>query len=166
MTYRGLSVASYLGFLTRFCCDFEGLSQFRALICLASLAAAATTMPASTPAPRTRRTGSILPVVSRFGGFNQLWNGRAHAGRWRLCFFRRPAIARPAIRAFFLSWSLAALAFLLPAAAILMPDFARRLVGAAGRGLFQLVGLFRVLELHEVGYIKEGVALQTKVNKR
>ncbi len=46
-----------------------------------------------------------------------------------------------------------------------MPDFARRLVGAAGRGFFQLVGLFRVFQLHEVGYIEEGVALQAHIDK-
>ena len=52
-----------------------------------------------------------------------------------------------------------------PSAVAAVPHFARRLVGAAGRGLFQLVGLFLVFELQEVGYIEEGVALQTNVNK-
>ena len=46
-----------------------------------------------------------------------------------------------------------------------MPNLARRLVAAAGRGFFQLIGLFRVFELQEVGYIKEGIALQANVHK-
>ena len=40
-----------------------------------------------------------------------------------------------------------------------------RLVGTAGRGLFDLVGLFRVFQFHEVGDVEKGVALQADVDK-
>ncbi len=51
------------------------------------------------------------------------------------------------------------------AVAVGVADFAGSLVGAACGSLFQFVGLFRVLELHEVGYVEEGVALETEVYK-
>ena len=47
----------------------------------------------------------------------------------------------------------------------IVANFARRLVGATGRGFFDLVRLFRVFQLHEVGHIEEGVALQADIDK-
>jgi hypothetical protein len=47
----------------------------------------------------------------------------------------------------------------------LVADLAGRLVAAGKGGLFKLVGLFRVFELEEVGYIEEGVALKAYVYK-
>ena len=46
-----------------------------------------------------------------------------------------------------------------------MPHFAWWLVWAAGVGLFQFVGFFLVFKLHEVRYIKEGVAFEAYVDK-
>ena len=47
-----------------------------------------------------------------------------------------------------------------------MLDFARSLSGSARRGLLQLVGLFLIFELDEVGYVKERVALKPQIDKR
>ena len=47
-----------------------------------------------------------------------------------------------------------------------MLDFARRLSGSARRSLLQLVGLFLIFELDEVGYVKERVALKPQIDKR
>ncbi len=43
--------------------------------------------------------------------------------------------------------------------------FTRRLVAAADRSFFKLVGLFLVFHFQEVGDVEEGVALQSDVDK-
>ena len=44
-------------------------------------------------------------------------------------------------------------------------DFARSLPRSARRGFLQLVGIFLIFELDEVGYVKKRVALQAEVDK-
>jgi len=46
-----------------------------------------------------------------------------------------------------------------------MADLSWSLAAPTGSGFFNLVGLFRVFEFEEVGYIEEGVALQAHVHK-
>jgi hypothetical protein len=46
-----------------------------------------------------------------------------------------------------------------------VPDFAWRRCGTARRSLLKFVGLFRVFEFEEVGYIEERIALQAHVHE-
>jgi hypothetical protein len=60
-------------------------------------------------------------------------------------------------------WFASRLACFLPAAPV--PDFVRRLVARRRSGPLNFVGVFLVFELYKVCYIKEGVALKSKVDK-
>jgi hypothetical protein len=70
--------------------------------------------------------------------------------------FVAPSVSS-AFSAGFTSW--------LPVGLAGVPHFARRRCGSAGRSFFNLIGLFRVFEFEEVGYIEERVALQAHVHK-
>jgi hypothetical protein len=50
--------------------------------------------------------------------------------------------------------------------ALRMPDLARGLPGSTRRGLLQLVGLFLIFKLDEVGYVEKRVPLQPQIDKR
>ena len=122
---------------------------------------------AATPSTPGASAGCFLFLL----GFCRRGSTRSFlSGHIRRRFFRRRTIlpwflpALPGTR----SALLGNLLRLPPTAAVHamgMPHLARRLAGSAGRSLLELVGLFLVIELHEVGDVQERIALQAKVDK-
>ncbi len=127
---------------------------------------------AATPPPSTPALGSLLVrgflVATRLlcrdkrpgaAGESNLRLGSA-LNCLRCAFDRGTPIPSAAILSLVLP-----LAFALPVSVAAVPNFAGWLVGAAGRRLFQFVGLFLVFKLQKVGYIEERVALQANIDK-
>ena len=127
-------------------------------------ATASTTAPASAPAFRALFIGFLSSpgILSRCTG----------SGKFCIARFRRNHNGWTALAILSLLGTAAALAAILSAAvlsrvllSIGVAHFTRWLVAAADRSFFKLVGLFLVFQLHKVGDVEEGVALQPNVDK-
>ena len=181
----GLNVGRYGRFRGRFRIAFRGFSGFGLASRRAGRGTATATAAASTPALGAGFGGILLGAVRRFGEERGFRSGGAGFGFWlddetataglavgggpfgtRLLLLiglwsgALAAIVGPSLGAAVLAGILA-----VPVRGVGVVDLAGRLVAAAGRGFFELVGLFRVFEFEEVGYIEEGVAFEAHVHK-
>ncbi len=145
-----------------FICRSFGFSDLQSfgLALGGSLSAAAATATTSTPAPAAAFTGFVR-FIARLAGDGSFWGAELDFSDFAFAVdFTLDSRSSFAGRALGASTASATLS---PLTAVAY--FARSLVGGAGGGLLEFVGLFLIFELKEVGYIQERVALQTDVDE-